>query len=294
MNNNSLKISVIIPVYNEEDRIFDCLNSITNQTVKPLEIIVVDNNSTDQTISIADRFKDVKVISEKKQGLSMARNKGFNSARGDLLARIDADTIVPPEWVQQLKNEFIYDKNLDGISGYGRTRVGLTLPLISDFLSWAYFTHCKAFFGVTMLWGSNMAIRSSAWKKVRALCYLDDSMVHEDEDLSLALNSVGCKLQNVPYIRVSVDFGDIQYFDKFWHYNIKKHNTRQIHRQHFRSKLVTNKYLPFGTRLAYHFVATWTVGMYMMASALNSTRRMLLKYSRNSYFYRLFQKNHIN
>jgi len=283
-------ISVVIPVYNEEDRIFDCLQAITHQTVKPLEIIVIDNNSYDQTAIIARRFRNVRVVRESAQGLTMARNKGFSVAKGDILARIDADTIVSETWVEQVQQAFLLDPALAGISGYGRTRAGITIPFLSDIWSWAYYTHCKAFFGTTMLWGANMAIRKTAWQQVEDLCCLDDSHVHEDQDISLALNSIGAKLKVMPSLRVSVDFGDIQYIDKFWHYYKKKHHTRQVHRLHYRSKLVTNQYFPLYKRAFYHVIASYTVGLFMIVTSLNSGLRLMLDASRRSSVYWWYQK----
>jgi glycosyltransferase involved in cell wall biosynthesis len=85
-------ISIVIPVYNEAERIAACLESIAAQTVTPLEVIVVDNNSTDATVSIARSFPFVRVITAKCQGVIHARNRGFNAARGEIIGRIDADT----------------------------------------------------------------------------------------------------------------------------------------------------------------------------------------------------------
>ena len=290
MNKKAPKVSVIIPVYNEEDRIHDCLYAVTHQTVKPYEILVIDNNSTDQTAVIAKQFKQVTVVKEPIQGLTMARNNGFNMANGDILARIDADTIISDTWVQQVQQAFMLDTNLDGISGYGRTRAGVTIPVLSDIWSWAYFTHCKAFFGTTILWGANMAITRSAWLKVNELCCLDDSHVHEDQDISLALNSVGAHLKVDPKIRVSVDFKDIQYIDKFWQYYKKKHHTRQVHRLHYRSRLVTNHYIPAYQRMYYHFIASYTVGFFMLFTSINSARRATITASKQSSIYWWYQK----
>src|SRR3989304_3585243 len=61
-----MKVSVVIPVYNEEKYIKNCLDSLMNQTEKPDEIIVVDNNCTDKTVSIVKKYKRIKIIQEKK------------------------------------------------------------------------------------------------------------------------------------------------------------------------------------------------------------------------------------
>lgn len=290
MTQKTPKVSVIIPVYNEEDRMYDCLWAITHQVEKPHEIIVVDNNSRDQTAIIARRFKSVRVVSETKQGLTYARNKGFEVAEGDILARIDADTIVPSDWVKKVREAFELDPELAGLTGYGRTRAGVTVPVFSDIWSWAYFTHTKAFFGHTMLWGANMAVRKTAWLKASKLCCLDDSHVHEDQDLSLALAATGARVKIDPALTVSVDFGDIQYIDKFWVYFRKKHHTRAVHQLHYRSKLVTIQPISRTRRFGYHLLASYTVGLFMALTTLNSARRELVIISKESSVYFWYQK----
>lgn len=96
-------ISVVIPAYNEEEGIGACLASLTRQKTKfPFEVIVVDNNSTDKTAKIARSFRDklnIHVITEKKQGRGAARYAGFEAAQGEVIFSTDADTILPPNWI---------------------------------------------------------------------------------------------------------------------------------------------------------------------------------------------------
>ncbi|HEX8932548.1 MAG TPA: glycosyltransferase family A protein, partial [Patescibacteria group bacterium] len=100
-----MKISVIIPAYNEEKYIGACIESLLKQNRLPDEIIVVNNNSTDQTAAIASQYP-VKVINEKEQGITPARNRGLNEAQYDIIARTDADTILPPDWIEKIKKHF--------------------------------------------------------------------------------------------------------------------------------------------------------------------------------------------
>jgi len=88
-------ISIIVPAYNEEKYLPKCLWALTHQDFKlPYEIIVVDNNSADKTKKIAKKF-GARVVFEKKKGLLKARDKGIKSARAELIAITDADTLVP-------------------------------------------------------------------------------------------------------------------------------------------------------------------------------------------------------
>ena len=109
-------VSVVIPVYNESRRLARCLDALSRQTRAPDEIIVVDNNSTDDSVEIARRYPLVRIITEKKQGITHARSAGFDTARSDVIARIDADSVVRSDWVQTLHQIFA-DETVDAATG---------------------------------------------------------------------------------------------------------------------------------------------------------------------------------
>jgi len=98
MPENNILYSVIIPAYNEEKFLPDCLTALKNamHTIeKKGEIIVTDNNSTDKTSELAKRF-GARVVFEKKNHISRARNRGAENAKGKFLVFLDADTIISP------------------------------------------------------------------------------------------------------------------------------------------------------------------------------------------------------
>lgn len=92
-------ISIIVPVYNTENYLEKCLYSLVNQTYKNIEIIIVDDGSPDNSMNIIQKFvladNRVKVISQKNQGLSGARNIGMNNTNGDYIMFIDSD-----DWIE--------------------------------------------------------------------------------------------------------------------------------------------------------------------------------------------------
>lgn len=100
MQNNIKKISVIVAIYNIEDYVSECISSIINQTYTNLEIILVDDGSTDSSGKICDNFqkKDdrIAVIHKKNGGLSDARNAGIKECSGDYITFIDGDDFVSP------------------------------------------------------------------------------------------------------------------------------------------------------------------------------------------------------
>jgi glycosyltransferase involved in cell wall biosynthesis len=134
-----MNISVVVPAYNEEKFISDCLKALTSQTMQPFEIIVVDNNSTDNTVEIAKQF-DVTVIHEKKQGMINARNAGYDFAKGSIIARTDSDTRVPKDWIEKISYHFEND-DIDGLAGI--TSI-YDLPFSSPLFSRVFLALCPA------------------------------------------------------------------------------------------------------------------------------------------------------
>ncbi len=180
-----MKVSVIIPAYNEERYIRKCLESLLKQEEKADEIIVVDNNSSDKTREVAKSY-GVRVIKEKKQGRSYARSAGFNNARYEIIARVDADTTVPKDWILKIKKHF-GDKNTNVIFGPFHY---LKLPKkiqVSHMPSLAYSKFLKLMLKKNVVFGANMALRASAWKKVKADLCTDDKEMHDDFDLAIHL-----------------------------------------------------------------------------------------------------------
>ena len=93
------KISIIIPCYNTEEYIEECINSAINQTYPNIEIIIVNDGSTDNTLLIVEKFnkiENVKIISQPNNGAAVARNTGLKYATGDYIQFLDADDVLDP------------------------------------------------------------------------------------------------------------------------------------------------------------------------------------------------------
>lgn len=199
----ALTLSIVIPVYNEEYYLKRCLKAVSRQTIKPAEIIVVDNNSTDQTVAIAKRFQHVRVVTEKKQGVLFATRTGFDQARGDIICRIDADTIVTDDWLEQVRNCFIKANAPDAITGNCYFYDFPMRSVVQVLHHTLYYHFQRLVAGTEILWGSNMAITSSAWHAVRPDC-LNHPGIHEDIDLSFHLQNHQLHIRRVPDILVGV------------------------------------------------------------------------------------------
>lgn len=111
-------ISVIVPIYNVDKYLKRCLDSIINQTYKNLEIILIDDGSTDKSGQICDNYKRkdnrIVVIHKENGGLSSARNKGLDIAKGDLISFIDSDDYLELNMFEELINDM--NKNDSDIS----------------------------------------------------------------------------------------------------------------------------------------------------------------------------------
>lgn len=185
-----VRVSLVIPAYNEEPHIADCLDAIAAQTVKPFEVIVVDNNSTDRTAAIARSYPFVKLLREKQQGVVYARDCGFNAARGDIIGRLDADGQLAKDWVACVQQLFS-DPGIDAASGIvGYRDVALSRwfnisdRLVRRYLSWKMSSVHESF-----LYGVNMAIRRTSWERVRAhVCH--ERRLHEDLDLAAHMSAL--------------------------------------------------------------------------------------------------------
>jgi len=104
------KISVIIPIYNVDSYIAKCLESVINQSYKNLEIIIINDGSTDKTKDICEHYANtdnrIVLVNQNNQGISMARNKGLDMAAGEYIGFVDGD-----DWIDRDMYELLY-KNL--------------------------------------------------------------------------------------------------------------------------------------------------------------------------------------
>lgn len=100
------KVSIVVPVYNSEEYIDHCICSLVQQTYKNIEIIVVDDASTDKSLSICKRWESnnsiVKVIANNHEGVSQARNVGINNSSGDWIVFVDSDDFAEPQMIESM------------------------------------------------------------------------------------------------------------------------------------------------------------------------------------------------
>ncbi|WP_149956583.1 glycosyltransferase [Zafaria cholistanensis] len=199
-------VSLVIPAYNEEAVIGQCVAAALRQSVPAREIIVVDNRSTDRTAEIVRRLQREHpqaplrlARQDAEQGLVPTRNAGLGLATGDVLGRIDADSVLEPDWVEQVAGAFL-DPEVMGATGpvhyydMPLRRWGLKADdrLRQLVLNLACRQH-------QFLFGSNMALRRTAWEAISGeVCRDEADQMHEDIDISLHLAEHHLKIRYVP------------------------------------------------------------------------------------------------
>ena len=101
-----MKLSVIVPIYQAEDTLPQCLDSILQQHVDDLEMILVDDGSSDNSLMLCQEYASqhslIKVIHQNNGGASSARNTGLDNATGEYITFVDSDDLVAPDTYQQL------------------------------------------------------------------------------------------------------------------------------------------------------------------------------------------------
>lgn len=190
-------LSFVVPAYNEERYLPDCLRSILNEVAgrQDVEIIVVDNASTDRTGEVAASFPGVRVVREPRKGLPHARQAGFLASKGRLIANVDADSRLPAGWITEVLSNFHADPDLVSLSGplvyydlSARERL-----LVRVFYSTAWVTYAVNRYVLrvgSMVQGGNFVVRRDALERIGGF-NLAITFYGEDTDLARRLPEIG-------------------------------------------------------------------------------------------------------
>ena len=180
-----MRISVVVPVLNDARELEGCLAALGEQSRPADEIVMVDNGCSDDSAALA-RAAGARVVAEAVRGIPAAAATGYDAATGDVISRLDADSRPGPEWLARIEAAFTADPELAAVSGPGEF-IGLTgwraraaKLLYMD----AYFFSVGAAMAHPVLFGSNLAMRRSAWERVRGGVNRTDPELHDDIDLS--------------------------------------------------------------------------------------------------------------
>ena len=196
--NQDVTISFVVPAFNEEKHLPRALAAIIAETRRAgctAEVIVVNNASTDATGAVAASFPEVIVVDEPVKGLVQARRAGYLRATGELIANVDADTIVTEGWLSRVLTEFRRRPRLVALSGpYIYYDVGKrTRAAVKAFYVMGYGFYMLNRFVLrsgSLLQGGNFVVRRTALEQMGGYNPAF-SFYGEDTDLARRLNAVG-------------------------------------------------------------------------------------------------------
>jgi len=182
-------LSVVVPAYNEEKYLGETLKTIFTQDYprESYEVIVADNNSTDNTKEIAAKA-GARVVVCLQKGVSATRQTGFEAARGEILVGTDSDTLVPFDWLTKI-NLVFQDESIVAVTGSATLD---SKSFLNRFLAKYLFPatmYALFFFGKKSLNGFNFAVKAEAFRLVGGF---DKNLVSaEDVDLGMRLAKIG-------------------------------------------------------------------------------------------------------
>jgi cellulose synthase/poly-beta-1,6-N-acetylglucosamine synthase-like glycosyltransferase len=192
-----MKISFVIPAYNEEAYIGKCLDAIFREIDgrNDTEVIVVDNNSTDHTAEVVARYPKARLIHETRRGANSAREAGFRTSTGELVAFPDADTDMPAGWVEKAEHEFANDPTLVCISGpfilYDLPPGIQLLVRVFYGLTYVIYHIGKLFLRkTTVIQGGNYMLRRWALEEIGGQ-NVSLTFYGDDTDLAIRLSRIG-------------------------------------------------------------------------------------------------------
>lgn len=197
------KYSVVVPVYNRPDELRELLQSLTQQTWKNFEVIIVEDGSTNRSDSVVDEFRDklhIEYIFKPNSGPGPSRNLGFTHAKGDYFVVFDSDCIIPPTYFEEVDNVLSSEKP-DAWGGPDRSHESFT-PLqqamaytMSSVLTTGGIRGAKKHLGWFQPRSFNMGISKQVYEKTRGFAF---SRYAEDIELSIRMKKAGFKSVLIP------------------------------------------------------------------------------------------------
>jgi glycosyltransferase involved in cell wall biosynthesis len=179
-----LRVSVVIPCRNDAVMLATCLSALARQSRPADEIIVVDNGSEDDSVEVAVRF-GARVVRDPRGGIPGATAAGFDAARGEVFARLDADSVPDSDWLERVESAFREFPGLAGVTGTGSFYdAGQVVSWLGGHLYLGgYFWAIGKMLGHPPLFGSNFAITSATWAAISSRVHRVET-IHDDLDIS--------------------------------------------------------------------------------------------------------------
>ena len=193
-----IKISVIIPIYNVEKYIRQCLESVIDQTLKDIEIIIVNDGTRDNSMEIVEEYisdERIKIINKENGGLSSARNAGMKEAKGKYICFIDSDDFIEKTMMEELYNK-IEETNSD-VADSDVFLYDNKIHEIKERKNKEYQKIEKGLF----LWGRyNVEVWNKIYRKKFLLdnnIFFEEGIIHEDDLFSIKVLFLTNKIEHI-------------------------------------------------------------------------------------------------
>ncbi|MDI6642622.1 MAG: glycosyltransferase [Candidatus Hodarchaeaceae archaeon] len=223
-----MRISVIVPTYNEGKTIERCLKALKNQTFKDYEIVVIDGHSKDNTVEIAKKYAD-RILYDEGKGAGAARNLAVRAVDSEIVAFVDGDTVVPENWVETVSAAL--EGGVVGVGGPVSPEGGGLLDKIVYFICADLVRRISSALGSHHFTGANCAFLRSAFFQARG--FREDLDMIDDADLSMRMKKFGKvkfepKLYAVTSMRRSKQKGHLRTIWEFIRGYISLFSTGQV------------------------------------------------------------------
>jgi glycosyltransferase involved in cell wall biosynthesis len=204
-----MRFSIIVPVYNVQDYLEKCLQSLLNQSFEDFEILIINDGSTDHSLAVCERFCDsrLKIFSQKNQGVSTARNLGLEKATGDFLVFVDPDDYVSPDHLMNLHeglrsgdfsllfNEIYFEKDgIKTVTDFGKNDKDKILSLDKAI---EYCSHGMGFLGILV---NKVFIRQI----IQQYQIRFDPRIHQREDRLFCLEYLLAVKEQLPHSKALI------------------------------------------------------------------------------------------
>lgn len=196
-----MKVSIIIPVYNQEKYIGRCIDSVLNQTMTDFELILINDGSTDKSLEILKKYekkdKRIKIIDQKNMGVAKTRNKGIALARGEFIALVDNDDYLDTDYLEEfLKNSDNYDVIVGGYKRVSNKKTLFTKKMTKS--SWSKYENVAP-------WGKIIRTSFLKEKNVKFFSY----SIGEDIIFNMDLYTLTNKIKVINYSGYNWFFNDL-------------------------------------------------------------------------------------
>ncbi|KQZ83950.1 hypothetical protein ASD56_07915 [Microbacterium sp. Root166] len=206
------RVTVVIPCRDDAEYLDACLTALAAQEHPADRIVVIDNASTDASAAVARRH-GADVIREEQIGIWPAAARGYDEASdsADIIARLDADSRPHPDWIANLVRAFVADPGLGVLTGGAEFYGGSPLANYLGehwYIGGGHFW-IRKWLGIPLVFGSNFAMRTSLWLRVRDVVDRENATIHDDLDLTIRLRAAD-GVRYDPQLRMPVSARPVQ------------------------------------------------------------------------------------